>query len=365
MIETKMKISSKQLFLFLLSTQCGLGILKLPANLAHYAGHDGWISVLLAIIPSSVAIIVIISLSKRYEDKSLFVINKLLFGKVLGIILNMIFMVYCLMISAITLRIFCELVYIAGFEKTPPLFIASISLIPSMILLNGGLQAICRFANIIILIIVITTIYCCLNINRIDLLNLMPVGSVGLSRIFNGMIISSYACLGIELLPIAYIHVTDKTKVMSSVLLANLINLLFILLIVFISTSIFGEKMIIHLEIPLFNLFGVYYSDIIERTDAFFIILWFIALMCVFRTYLYVVFHGLNKQHKVNHSSILLVVIFIITIALSRVPKSFNDVYNYLFTFDKFGVGIILFLMFCYLFSFVNKKGILNKGDRE
>jgi spore germination protein (amino acid permease) len=362
MIDTKLQISSKQLFVFLLSTQCGLEILRLPSRLVRYAGHDGWISILLTIIPSSISIVLIIHLAKRYKGKSLYNINKLLFGKLIGTVFNIVFMMYCLISSSLILRIFAEVARMTGLKKTPSIFIASIALVPSIILLKNGLQAVCRFSNAIVPVIGITLIYCYVNISKIDLLNLLPVGSSGFNGIFNGMIISSSVCLGVELIPVVYLHVSDKGKVMSSALMANLVNILFVLIIVFMTTTIFGENMLKHLVIPLFSLFRIYSSDIIERTDAFFIIIWFPALMCVFRAYFYSAFHGINEQYKISHKRILLTVLLILTLVLSRVPKSFNDVYKYLYILDRFGGSVVLFLIICYLLSFINKKGVNKEG---
>lgn len=363
MIDSKLQISSKQLFVFVLSAQLGIEVLRLPVTLTKYAGHDGWISVILTLVPSSLAIILTISLIKRYEGKSIYNINKLLFGKVIGKTLNLIFFFYCLITSSIVLRCFAEIVYITGFKKTPPLFIICMSLIPSIILLKTGLQAVCRFASIIIFVIIVMVLYCLVNVSKIDLLNLMPVGKTGFYGIINGMMISSYACLGLELVSVVFPHVTDKNKILSSVLLANFINVLFVLLIVFITTSIFGENMLKHLTIPMLSLFRIHYSELIERADIFFTVLWFPAVFCVFRAYFYAAYHGINEQYNVSRKGIFLIVLLILCIFFSRIPKSFNDVFKYLNIIDRVREGMVLFIIICYFFSFINKTGITKKGD--
>ncbi|MBU3183198.1 GerAB/ArcD/ProY family transporter, partial [Clostridium psychrophilum] len=74
-------ITSSQLMGLIVSIQIGAGILSLPANLAMVCGHDGWILILVYGILITAVIFLIIKLMNRYNNKSIYEINKLLYGK--------------------------------------------------------------------------------------------------------------------------------------------------------------------------------------------------------------------------------------------------------------------------------------------
>jgi len=358
MVDFKHEITSKQLLIYVLSTQLGFEILRLPSIIAQKVGHDGWISVLLTLIPSSLFILIVMALPKRYKGKILFDINNLLYGKIIGGAINVFIILYALLTASMVIRMYTELVYLTGLKLTPPIFISIIICIPSIILLRSGLQAIARFSGVILIVISFSIIYCILNFPKMAMLNLMPVGKAGFLTIFKGMGLVGFATLGFEFVPVIYPYVVDKEKALASVLLANLVNLLFLMLIVIVTTTIFGETMLSHLVIPLLSLARIYYSEIIERTDAYFIMIWFMDLLCVLSGYIFVAIHGFNKVFNISHKGISLISFFLIGILFSRIPQGLNDVYSYLDKLDILGYGIIIYLTFSYGFSFINKRGV-------
>ena len=88
------QITSRQLMGVLLSMQLGIGVLALPAYLSIAAGHDGWISVLIYGTIITAIIALIINLMNRYDNQSIYEINKFLYGKYLGGLLNLFIVLY-------------------------------------------------------------------------------------------------------------------------------------------------------------------------------------------------------------------------------------------------------------------------------
>ena len=87
-MEDRNQITAKQLGVFILSAQVGLGVIGLPSDLAKAVGHDGWISILSAGLLSTLVTIILIALLRRYSNQSIFEINRYLFGNILGQTIN-------------------------------------------------------------------------------------------------------------------------------------------------------------------------------------------------------------------------------------------------------------------------------------
>ncbi|WML35978.1 GerAB/ArcD/ProY family transporter [Clostridium sp. OS1-26] len=117
-------ITSTQAMTFILTAQVGVGILSLPASLAKAVGHDGWICVITANFISIIAGILITFLLKKYSNKSVLEINRLLYGKYIGTFNNYVLVLYTYLLPAYVLRQFIELLKIGILRNTPAIILS-------------------------------------------------------------------------------------------------------------------------------------------------------------------------------------------------------------------------------------------------
>jgi len=99
-------ITSKQMMRFTFVCQTGIGVINLPALLAKEVGHDGWISVLATGIIAIFLSSLIVVLLRRFSDKCIYDITKLLFGRVAGFIINTLFFIYLIFTTSGGLMVF-------------------------------------------------------------------------------------------------------------------------------------------------------------------------------------------------------------------------------------------------------------------
>lgn len=351
-------ITSRQLMNFLLSAQVGVELLETPNVLAEKSGHDGWIPIIIVGILIAIAMIFIILLLERYNNNSIYDINKHLYGKYLGGFLNIIVSLYLWAITCLQLRLFTELLKITYLRFTPPIVLDIFIILPTIYLSWYGLKAIARFSFIMWFFILITYILLLLSIRFCDVKLLMPVGESGFLGALKGLEDCYYAYLGFELVVILYPFITDKEKAMKYSLTAHGIGIIFFLSVTLVCTAFFGEKHLAKIVFPLIRLSRAYDDPIVQRIDLLYIAAWIPVMTMSVSSYFFPAYCSVQKLFKREKKTVSLIIFTAITILISRIPRNHHEVYRYTHIITIWGVVFVVFIMLCYIFSFVNKKGV-------
>jgi len=352
------QITSSQLMGVVLSIQLGMAVLSLPAYLAIAAGHDGWISVLLFGTMITALIAIIIKLMNRYDNQSIYEINKFLYGKYLGGLLNLAIVFYLWYSGCLCLRTYINILHIHLLRLTPTLILCVMTLIPTFYLTWYGLKYVARFT----FMIYISLTFCCilffLVFKYLRLTFLMPIGVSGLDGIKASFKPCIYAFLGYEVISVIYPEITNKQKTMKYALGANIITTIFLIILVLVTTSFFGEEMLKRSIYPIIKLARSYEAPVLERIDLTFICFWLPAMSMATRGYFSIAYYSIHKLLNLKKKAIHLIVFTCITIFLSSLPQSNSqlDVYNNVMTVS--GTLFTIFLVICYLFSFIRKNGV-------
>ena len=352
------QITSGQLMAFVVSIQIGIGALTIPADLARASGHDGWISILFYGIIVTAVIFIIIRLMNKYNNKSIYEINKLLYGKYLSSLFNLLIVLYLWYSTCIAVRTYTNAIHIHLLRSTPSLVLCIFTLIPTYYLTWYGIKYVARFS----LTIYLSVTFCCLLFFLVfkDLrFNfLMPIGQSGIEGIKASFSPSIFVFLGYEVIAIIYPEITNKKKAMKYAIGANIINTIFCILLLLVITAFFGEEMLKKSMFPTITLARSYRAPIIERMDILFIAMWLPAIAMTTRGYFCVTYYSINKLLNLKKKGIYLFVFTTITILLSNVPKNISNISKYSDVMLIGGVTFSIFLVICYLFSFIRKKGV-------
>lgn len=355
------EISSGQVFIFVISAQISFGILNLASNLAKKVGHDGWISILLSGLFVSVLIFFIMSLLKRFKNLSILEINTYIFGKYIGMFLNLLVIFYLIYTSALGLRMFSDVIKLSALRLTPAWVLSSFIIIPIVYLSWYGLKYICRFSGIKIILIIIVTLYYLLLIKYFRLTFLQPIGVLGIKSIIKGAYIPYTSYAGYELISIVFPYIKDKDKSTKYAIYGNITTMFFYMITVIFLTGFFGEEMLKQLQYPIFSLARAYRAPVLERLDLFFISLWFTLMLTFVQTYYFSSYHSLKKLFNIendkNKCMILISVFTVLIIALSRLPKDMIQVYKLFNILGYLNNVYIGHIILCYLISFVKKPG--------
>ncbi len=351
-------VTSRQMALFTFVVQTGVGVILLPSFLAKEVGHDGWISVL---ITGGIAVLfsaLIVILLKRYADKAIYDINKLIFGKAIGFVLNVLLILYLLVASIGGLRIFVIYLRVILMPKTPVGVLTTFLILPSVYLIWEGLKYVCRFKYFTMISYIGFLLYIAFIIKELRFSFLLPIGEAGTIPILSSIKTSFFSFLGLELIVFFFPEITDKHKVLKWHIAASGISMLFFLIVVLASTAVFGENFLKVQTLSTFNLTRIYNAPVFERVDLYLLGIWFVAMGCSVRGYIFAAYYSLQKVFNLKKTKLFHVLFFGILVLASRVSQDMNETFKVLEIINLIGIGVSVFLVLCLLLSFIRKKGV-------
>ncbi|MGH4051194.1 MAG: GerAB/ArcD/ProY family transporter [Clostridium sp.] len=352
------QITSGQLMGFIVSIQIGAGVLTMPAELARASGHDGWISLLIYGIIITAVISIIVKLMNRYNNKSIYEINKLLYGKYLAGFLNFFIVLYLWYSTCLILRSYTNVINIHLLRATPTLILCIFTIIPTYYLAWYGIKYVARFSITIYLSLTFGCLLFFLVFKDLRFNFLMPIAQSGIKGIKDSFSPCVFSFLGYEVISVIYPEITNKKKAMKYAIGANLITTMFCILLVLVVTSFFGEEILKKSMYPTITLARSYRAPIIERMDILFIAMWLPVIEMTIRGYFCVTYYSINKLLKLKKKGIYLFVFTAITILLSNVPKSLSQINKYSNVMLLSGTVFSVFMIISYVFSFIRKRGV-------
>lgn len=366
------KITSKQLMTFIISSQIGIGILTLPSSLAVSVGHDGWIVVFLSGILFSILVLLIMLFLRRYNDKSLMEINKIIYGKYLSWPVNLLYIIYVYFGAVITLRAFADLVRITILRSTPILALILLSIIPAIYLSWYGLKVISRYGSVIYIILFFALVLYLFSLPDYRMDFILPIAEAGIPAIFKTTLITTSAYLGPELTLFIYSEIKDKNKALRHTLSANLITTIFYTTTVMVVTLFFGEEMLLRLVFPLFSFSSSHRLLVFERFDLAFVSLWMNSMGTTMLSYFFCTYYGLCKLSRISISNgtvtrgrgMLFIGIFLLAIPLSLIPKESITIRTLLNILGYMGIGFIIFTLLSFMVSLFTGRGVI-KNDTK
>jgi spore germination protein (amino acid permease) len=354
------RITSKQLALFILAAQIGAGMIILPYHLVYETGHDGWLSLLLTGILSTIAIVPIMLLLRRYHDKSIYQINPQLFGHWIGKALNFSLLLYLIFLTIVGIRLFAEFIRLFQLEQIPPLMINLLIIVPTVYLTRYGLKPVARFSAFLLVILTIFLLSAWLVKSDIRLSFLEPVGVVGWGPILKNIPICFISFIGFELTAFVYPAVTDRDQALKWVIIANLVATFFFVALFLVTTGLFGEELLKRMVSPLFSLSRYIKISLVERIDLISFLLWFPLAESSFRSYFFSAYDGFRSFFRIENRSYILLLFTVALVLLSGIPADLNQVLQLMKLVNFTGIAVITFLIVCYGFSFLNRRGVKN-----
>lgn len=352
-------IKAEQLALITFITQTGIGIIMLPSELAKVSGHDGWISIL---ITGGIVLILsglILSLLHRYKNKSIFDINRLIFGKFISIVLNTILLLYLLAFSVLGISIFVFFMRVTLLPKTPAWILSMFTLMPSFYLIWKGLKDMSRYLYISAFNYLVIIFLPLLLLKEAHWSFLLPVGEAGLPGILEGILPTFFSFAGFELIAFFNPYVTEPKKVTRWYVGASLASTAFFLSYTVLSTVILGENALKVFALPFFNLIRLYRAPIFERLDLYVTAIWYIPMACSLRSYIFACYDGILKVYKLKKSKLMFILFFLLTTILGSLPDSINSLIRMIMMANMVGMSVCGFLVLCLLLSFIRKKGVV------
>ncbi|MDY0406329.1 GerAB/ArcD/ProY family transporter [Virgibacillus sp. 179-BFC.A HS] len=107
------------LFFIVVTMQVGVGIMGAPRWIFIHARQDSWISILIAWLAIAIVVAIMLLILKQYENADIFGIQVDIFGKWIGTLLGLIFIVYFFISNLVVLATYIEVIHVFLYPDLP------------------------------------------------------------------------------------------------------------------------------------------------------------------------------------------------------------------------------------------------------
>jgi len=362
----KIKITKIQALMLGISSITVTGhLLFIPVVIGH-AGRDGWISLLLTLIPAILIGITVALLSQRYPGCTMVEYCQLILGKWLGKLVVIIFLIYFLHDASLSVRGFGEFYTAAVTPRTPIIVYFIAILILAGFSVRYGLEVIARTNQaILISLIPIGILASFLTHKDKDYRNFLPILEDGIGPAMEGAlpIISLFSSIFVLSMIFPFVNDTKQLKRYSIISMITLI-IMFLGPITGV-VAIYGEERAQGLYFPTFLILRDIEIGALQRLDILGILLWSLGSYSKIALFLYAIVLALAQLFKLKDKNILVVPIAALLAMISMInSEDLIGIYRFLkydYPYYSTFVGFILPLLLLIVSQFKktnrNKKG--------
>jgi len=296
------KLTTSQVAAGIASTIFGAGIVTLPRTASEAIGTpDVWMSLLLGGGISIGLGIICTKLCLRYPGHTFYEYSPHVTGKLIGNLLNLCFVIYCLLVATYELRMNAEVIRHYLLIRTPIEFTTLCFMLISTYLVVGGINPIARIMELLLPVTTIVILgVMLLGYRNFELDNLRPLLSEGIMPVMKGLQATATPFIGFEaILFFAAFMRTSKNSGKAVVIGITIPAIIYLctLIIVIGNLSVEAVKtltwptieVIRNIEFP-----GAFFTNF----EILFIAVWVIEMFTTFVVFYYLASLGMNQMFR-------------------------------------------------------------------
>lgn len=257
----------------LTALQIDTGIALLPRQLARVTDHGGWISLLLGGAVYTLLALIILRLARRFPGQVVYDYLPRVLGRPAGLALALLFAAVFLLPAFINTRYYVDAVQIWSLPRTPTWVLNALTIIPGAYLARFGIQAIARFAEFYMLILLLSFFMIASPAKEIDWGSFLPLFDVDFSQVLSGTMATAYSFGGVFILLLAFPRMHEKRLASRAAVLGLSVTTFTYLLITVMSVGILSTQALSEELFPVLTLISLTRLEIIQRLDVIFLYL--------------------------------------------------------------------------------------------
>jgi spore germination protein len=355
------RITVPQTVALLITTILGTGILSLPRNVANAAGSDGWLLVLSGGVFAFVSSLIVGALVKKFPQDTFIEYSQKVLGKILGYPLGVILIIYFVFLSAMTARIFSEVMNAFMLINTPREFIIFTMLMLSVYLMRHGIEPIARIGEILLPILIVPIFAMYLTaIPRADFTELLPFLDTPLKSLALGCFQTIYSFLGFEILLMVGPYMRSPGRVLWTLFVAFgfvIFMYLFIVIIVFASIGVEDSRILLW---PAMSIIRTIMAPggVFERLEALAMALWTIAAFTTLNGLYYAGALAMTHLTKAKEFKFFITIMLPWVYLISIIPENPLDTIRWMQVAGVVGIMIAVIIPAVILMvSIIRNKG--------
>lgn len=261
------KIAPFLVFFVIHGEQFGAGVLGFSRIIAKEAGYDAWIGVIIAGVICHCLLWVMYYMLSLVQG-SVLTVHTYVFGKIIGNILNVVFLLYFLVVSISILRTYIEIVQVWLYPTASPFILSLVFSFLIYYIVSSGFRVITGICVISIFVsfsYMILCLYCMIQYGHFD--NFLPIWNHKTSDLFLAAKGSIYTMTGFEIILMIYPFINSPQKshkfAQYSVLFSNMLYVLSALS----ALSFFSEKQLMNVIWSQLSMTQIIEFSFLQRID--------------------------------------------------------------------------------------------------
>ncbi|WP_027623146.1 GerAB/ArcD/ProY family transporter [Clostridium lundense] len=309
-------LTSSQVTFLIFGITMGAYFLKLPYVIIRIAKQDAWISALIGCIYPLYIILVGSYIIKKHPKDTILQLNKKYLGKLLGSILNFIFLIPFFIYTGTVTSDFINisLVYFLAFLDKIKISIITIGI--SAYAAYKGLKVLGKINETAFYLTICTLSFSFLALKYGSIKNVMPIFKVGIIDILKGSKETAYGFANIELFLLIHPFVKNTNSMKICGLKAVTLTTVIYSWVVFITIFFLGSDIVPKNIYSFIMIAESVQIPIVNNFRAIFMFLWSIVVFKLISTNYYFSTFIINDLTKINREK-LCIYIFPIEIFLS------------------------------------------------
>ncbi|MBE5812778.1 MAG: hypothetical protein E7314_03905 [Clostridiales bacterium] len=324
---SKGKISMRQalIFVFISITSPLLRVLPSYSGISKEAS---WVVPIISLVFLSIYILILNSITKKYENKNLSEIFEIIFGKVFGKIATGIFLVWAIFLFSVYLRYFAER-YLSTIMRDAYIeFLLITILLVAYYIAKNNIEYLARMFEIFFVVITVLIVGTTLiTFTQIRAENLLPVTTYDIIPVLSA---STYyvGLLSFMIWPFFFSdQISGKENFKSNAFKYIFFTSLMSVLIIVSTLGSLGVEITKNFQIPFFILSkSISILESIERIEAIYIAIWTIAdvaIIVLFSKIIISIFRNMFKL-KTEKATLLPILLIEYTLSLFLARNSFE-----------------------------------------
>ncbi|MEK3704771.1 spore germination protein [Paenibacillus sp. FSL R7-0198] len=362
MNDSRVKINTTQAVVIIVNYMLGAGILTLPRTTSRAVGTpDVWISILLSgLIVTGIGLI-LVTLCRRFPEKTVFQFTREITGRWIAYILGCVTILYFMIISAFEIRVMADVTGMYLLERTPTWAIVMVFMWIGIYMISGGLGVIIRVFEIILPITLIIFVMEILLSNQLfEISNLRPVLGEGIMPVLKGLKPSLLSYTGYEVMLVITAYMQDpkkSNKAMTWGLTISTMVYLITVVMVVGSLSLDGIKTRTWPTLDLVRSFEIQ-GLIFERFESLLLVIWIMQIFSTFAITHYCASVGIRDLFRAKKIRWIMYALLPFIYLTAMMPKTVFETFA---LGDMLGnVSVVLFAILplvLLLISIIRKKG--------
>ncbi len=299
MAQTEKKISARQLFLFIIQAQIGVGVLSIPYKLNETARGGAGITVLITGAITQLIILMFWLLLRKFPGLNLFQICLRLGGRVFGKLLIAGYIGYFVLLGANIMLSAVGVLQRWMMNATPTWILLGLFSIMTYYLAKEKLTVMARFYTLSSALFIPLIIFVSYGLTQARLEYMFPLMEAGIWNILKATKDTTISMYGFEVILVIFpfIDASDKKKLMI-ISMSNLFVTLFYVFVVSTCLMVFSSEQLRLIPEPVLYLVKSLNFYIVDRADVLFLPIWSITLVCSITSYAYAASVGLAQLFK-------------------------------------------------------------------